>query len=241
LAESIHQKSSDATETVKPKTDVELEGTSIAENSDSIVAAGGVDKLQYRAKVVLSLVNESSDQIREIRHNLMAKTKLLAYGMEDQVANLSNHMEITAHVLEEEHSHNKNSACAEDILKGKAPYPLDPKSLDKIDGVISATRADSMDTNAAQASPSVFSNSGSIASLSMFDSERSANRLDSMDTNATQVAHPAVSRGDSTKPGDPVPKETKYAAEDVLKTHGMVPPDPASMDKIDGLPTRVTS
>ena len=162
-----------------------------------------VVKLQLRALQIQSLVEESREQLKETKTRLVGKTKLIATGMKKQADNLSDNLEVATHVIEE----RRYNADAEAILKGEA-VEVDPKSLDKIDGVNSLKKTNSLDTTAAQA-PSTASTTSTIGAGDWLKKSEAA-----------------------------VPQDTDLGAGDLLKEGGVLKADPASLDKIDGLPKR---
>lgn len=173
-----------------------------------------VVKLQLRALQIQSLVDETRGQVDEARARVAGKTTMMALGMKDQAANLSDNLEVVTQAVEERR-HNRDSSSsppvdAETILKGETPDVVDPSSLDKIDGVFTMKKTSSLDTTAAQA-PATPSSVSSIPSGTWLK--------------------------EVSKVGND-PEETKLGAEDLLKEKGVLKADPASMDKIDGLPVR---
>ena len=183
------------------------------QSSQDLFGPDEVVKLQLRALQIQSLVKETREQVNEARASIAGKTTMMALGMKDQAANLTDNLEVATHVIEERR-HNRDSSSppvdAEAILKGETPDIVDPSSLDKIDGVFTMRKTSSMDTTAAQASATPSSVSTISSGTWLTKNSKESN----------------------------IPEETNLGAEDLLKVKGAVKADPASMDKIDGLPVR---
>lgn len=181
--------------------------------SQDLFGPDEIVKLQLRALQIQSLVDETREQVNEARERVAGKTTIMALGMEDQVEHLSDNLEVAAQVIERKQDSESSSppVGAEAILKGETPNVVDPNSLDKIDGIVSMKKISSFDTSAAQA-PGTPSSTSTVATGSWMSRKAS-------------------------KEGR-LPEETNLGAEDLLKEKGAVKADPASLDKIDGLPVR---